>query len=259
MTHTTDASSRLLHRLIHEPTFQLSVDTGRLDAGLRVAEAGHAAGVTIIEMGTPLLKAEGTLNVVPAFRRRFPDALLLADMKTMDGGGFEARIVFEGGANIIDVLALAGTATVRGACGVRDELRRADPAVPRLVFADILLPNHPSTDEAVAVAMQMVEAGVDGVGVHLQSDARRIEPALWHSGPLPDTARAVFAAVGDRVSVQVVGGLSVEQALPLRRAGLNAFVISANLGVNDGAARYDLPPAEMQAHIAHFIRQVGAP
>ena len=36
-----------------------------------------------MEMGTPLLKFEGVGNVVPAFRRRFPEALLLADMKTM--------------------------------------------------------------------------------------------------------------------------------------------------------------------------------
>ena len=31
-----------------------------------------------------VLKNGGVANVVPAFRRRFPEALLLADMKTMD-------------------------------------------------------------------------------------------------------------------------------------------------------------------------------
>ncbi len=54
-------------------------------------------GITIVEMATPLLKNQGVWNVVPAFRRKFPEALLLADMKTMDGGGFEARAVFAGG------------------------------------------------------------------------------------------------------------------------------------------------------------------
>jgi hypothetical protein len=55
-----------------------------LDLGLTVASAALAGGVDIVEMGTPLLKTQGVSNVVPAFRKRFPDALLLADMKTME-------------------------------------------------------------------------------------------------------------------------------------------------------------------------------
>src|SRR4029450_10655921 len=81
-------------------------------------------------------------NVVPAFRKQFPDALLLADMKTMDGGGGEARGVFAGGGNILDFLALAGVDTAKSICAVRDEFRRAGPELPRLVFADIMLPHQ---------------------------------------------------------------------------------------------------------------------
>ena len=69
-------------------------------------------------MGTPLLKTQGVSNVVPAFRKRFPDALLLADMKTMDGGGGEARSVYVGGGNIFDFLALAGVDTAKSICAV---------------------------------------------------------------------------------------------------------------------------------------------
>src|SRR5262245_55370274 len=35
----------------------------------------------------------------------------LADLKTMDGGAFEARAVYAGGGNIVDFLALAGVDT----------------------------------------------------------------------------------------------------------------------------------------------------
>ena len=55
----------------------------------------EAGGIDLIEIGTPLCKFEGVRNVVPIFRQRFPEALILADMKTMDGGGFEARAVYE--------------------------------------------------------------------------------------------------------------------------------------------------------------------
>jgi 3-keto-L-gulonate-6-phosphate decarboxylase len=251
------ASAQLLDRLRSRPSFQISVDTDRLALGLEVAAAALRAGITIIEMGTPLLKCEGVYNVVPAFRRRFPGALLLADMKTMDGGGHEARAVFEGGANIIDFLALAGVATARGICAVRDDYRAAEAEVPRLVFADLLLPPQGPAERAIEAALAMLEAGVDGVGVHLQADARRADPALGPSGYLAEIAARVHERVGATASVQVVGGLSLEQAQGLAARGLKAFVISANLGVADGAVRYGLPAAEIEGHIGRFIREVG--
>ena len=250
------ASDRLRDRLRTQYSFQISVDTDNLKQGLIVAGAALAAGITLVEMGTPLLKLEGVHNVVLAFRQRFPDALLLADMKTMDGGAGEARAVFAGGGNIIDFLAIAGVASARNICAVRDEFRRADPALPRLVFADILLPHQGPADHAVEVALGMLDAGVDGVGVHLQLDARRADPALFASDVLADTARAIFKRVGDTASVQVVGGLSVDQARALARDGLRAFVISGNLGLPDAVARYGLLPKEIEGHIVAFIREV---
>ena len=251
-----NASERVRSMLRSQYTFQISVDTDNLPQGLAVATAALAAGITLGEMGTPLLKYEGVKHVVPAFRKRFPEALLLADMKTMDGGAFEARAVFEGGGNIIDFLALADVASAKAICAVRDEYRSANAQMARLVFADILLPQQGPAAPAVEVARRMVDAGVDGVGIHLQLDARRANPGLHQSSYLADVARAVFDAVGEKVSVQVVGGLSIEQAIGLARAGLRAFVISGNLGVPDAVARYGLPPQEIESHIAAFIEAV---
>jgi 3-keto-L-gulonate-6-phosphate decarboxylase len=251
------ASARVVDRLKTSFTFQISVDVSSLEQGLRVAGAALAGGITIIEMGTPLLKTQGVANVVPAFRKQFPEALLLADMKTMDGGGGEARGVYAGGGNIIDFLALAGVDTARSICTVRDEFRRSDPALPRLAFADILVPQQGPAAQAGEVALRMIEAGVDGVGIHLQADARRADPKLIESDYLGDMARAVFERVGNAAPVQVVGGLSVAQARRLAQAGLRAFVISGNLVEPDTRARYDLPPAEMQRYVAGFIAEVS--
>src|SRR5579864_293994 len=170
---TPTSSARVLDRLKTRLSFQISVDVGTLDLGLTVATAAVAGGVDIIEMGTPLLKTQGVSNVVPAFRKRFPDALVLADMKTMDGGGGEARSVYAGGGNIFDFLALAGVDTAKSICAVRDEFRRAGSELPRLVFSDIMIPHQGPGKQAGEVALRMVEAGVDAVGIHLQSDARR--------------------------------------------------------------------------------------
>jgi 3-keto-L-gulonate-6-phosphate decarboxylase len=166
MTASHPASERVLDRLRSAFTFQISVDVDAIELGFGVAKAALEGGVDLVEMGTPLLKCAGVYNVVPAFRARFPDALLLADMKTMDGGGFEARAVYSRGGNIIDFLATAGVPSARNACAVRDEFRAADPGIPRLAFADILLPHQGPASRAVEVAEEMIEAGVDGVGLH---------------------------------------------------------------------------------------------
>jgi 3-keto-L-gulonate-6-phosphate decarboxylase len=251
------ASARLVDRLRTRFSFQISVDVNTLEQGLDVASAALAGGVDIVEMGTPLIKSQGVANVVPAFRKKFPAALLLADMKTMDGGGGEARGVYAGGGNIVDFLALAGVDTAKSICAARDEFRRADAALPRLVFADIMVPHQGPAAQAGDVALRMLEAGVDAVGIHLQSDARRANPKLIESDYLGDVARAVFDRVGKTAPVQVVGGLSVAQAKRLATAGLRAFVISGNMGEPDSTARYNLPPAEMQRLIAGFISEVS--
>ena len=254
---THPASARVLDRLRSRFTFQISVDVATVEQGLRIAGAALAGGVTIVEMGTPLLKNEGVSNVVPAFRRKFPDALLLADMKTMDGGAFEARAVYAGGGNIVDFLALAGVDTAKAICAVRDEFRGAGAELPRLVFADIMVPHQGPATQAVEVALRMLEAGVDAVGIHLQADARRADPKLIANDYLGDLARVVFERVGKSAPVQVVGGLNVAQAKSLARAGLRAFVISGNLGEPDTRARYDLPSDQIERHVSGFIAAVS--
>ena len=251
------ASARVVDQLRTRFTFQISVDVNTLQQGLAVASAAVKGGANILEMGTPLIKSEGVSNVVPAFRKQFPAALLLADMKTMDGGASEARGVYAGGGNIVDFLALAGVDTAKAVCAVRDEFRRAGPELPRLAFADLMVPHQGPAAHAAEVALRMLDAGVDAVGIHLQSDARRADPKLIESDYLGDMARAIFERVGKTAPVQVVGGLNVAQAKKLARAGLRAFVISGNLGQPDTVTRYNLPPAQIERFVAEFISGVS--
>ena len=252
------ASASLLHQLRTRFMFQISVDVATLQQGLGVAAAALKGGVNIVEMGTPLLKNEGVSNVVPAFRKQFPKAVLLADMKTMDGGASEARFVYSGGGNIFDFLALAGVDTVKAVCGVRDEFRRKGSELPRLAFTDIMVPHQGPAAHAAEVAVRMLEAGVDGVGVHLQSDARHVDPRLIESDYLGEMATAIFERVGKVAPVQVVGGLNAAQAKRLAHRGLRAFVISGNLGQPDGVIRYNLPPAQIEHLVAGFIAEVSS-
>ena len=70
-------------------------------------------------------------------------------------------------------------------------------------------------------------------------------------------ARAVYERIRKAVPVQVVGGLGIAQAKRLVKAGLRAFVISGNMGLADGNARYNLPPAGIQRLVADFIAEIS--
>jgi hypothetical protein len=153
----------------------------------------------------------------------------------------------------VDFLALAGADTARAVCRVRDVFRRSDPERARLAFADILLPHQ--GPRAAEVAVEMLDAGVDGIAVHLQSDARRANPDLSRSGYLADVVRTVREEVGGRAPVQAVGGLTVEQACALVREGVLAFVISANLGASD--ASVGLGPSRRRDPAAHLPFHAG--
>ena len=124
--------------------------------------------------------------------------------------------------------------------------RRSAPCATNLGAPDILVPH------------QGLEAGVEAVGVHLQSDAQRADPKLIESDFLVDTAAPSPSGVGKAAPVQVVGGLSVAQAKSLARVGLRAFVISGNLGQPDTVTRYNLPPAQIERLIAGFIAEVSS-
>jgi len=64
--------------------------------------------VDIIEAGTPLIKQEG-LRIISILKECFPEKLILADMKTMDAGGLEAKLAYDAGADLVTVLAVATT------------------------------------------------------------------------------------------------------------------------------------------------------
>ncbi|KXB01580.1 hypothetical protein AKJ44_02370 [candidate division MSBL1 archaeon SCGC-AAA261F17] len=58
--------------------------------------------------GTPAIKRHGVDSLIPALREVAPEALIVADLKTMDVGGLESRIAFRAGADVSAVLATGG-------------------------------------------------------------------------------------------------------------------------------------------------------
>ena len=95
-----------------EPILQLALDFVDLDRAIRVAEESIKGGVDWLEVGTPLIKSEG-LESIRKIKAKFPDKVIVADMKIMDAGRVEVECAAKAGAYVIDCLGVAPDATVR--------------------------------------------------------------------------------------------------------------------------------------------------
>lgn len=94
---------------------QVSLDLKTLDDGLRMAAIAVEAGADWLEIGTPLVMAEG-VRAVRALRKEYPDHPLVADLKIMDGGYGETTMYAEAGADAVVVMGRAHDATVQRVC-----------------------------------------------------------------------------------------------------------------------------------------------
>lgn len=166
--------------------------------------------VDIVEIGTPLLKRFG-LSAISTVREIAPNVPVLADTKTVDGGKFEAEMVFAAGATFMTVLSCAPEATHTavgevaadlGGWAVLDTITDSgqDPLIPQ----GLMLPDafayvavHSPTD--VRLAGDASTAHIDAVR-QVHQTGRRVSLA---GGISLATFDAVLAAAPEIV---VVGG-----------------------------------------------------
>lgn len=97
--------------MTNKPLLQLALDYFDFAPALAMAQIVHKE-VDIIEIGTPLTKAAGML-AVKTIREMCPDNLILADIKSPDVGGGEAKMAFDAGADWMTVLGAAPLDTVK--------------------------------------------------------------------------------------------------------------------------------------------------
>jgi 3-hexulose-6-phosphate synthase len=193
-------------------TTQVSLDVTTIAEALELARGARRAGVDWLEAGTPLILGEG-LHAVKALREEFPDAPIVADLKTMDGAGLEAEMMLGAGATHVVVMSRAHWASVK-------EMVAVAHGMGREVMADVLAAEDKARD-----ARAMQDLGVDWIILHTGFDERRHVSGV---SPLDDLDR-VIAAVD--LPVQAVGGLSIEQALETVRRGARSVVIGAPLAI----------------------------
>ena len=221
---------------------QISLDIVSIPEALATARVALQSGVDWLEAGTPLIIAEG-MHGVRALRAEFPDAPIVADLKTMDGGWLEAELMAKAGATHVVVMERAHPETIK-------MVAKAGRDLGVKVMGDNL-----GAEDKVAAAKRLEDFGCDFVIHHIGFDERRGLAAAGKPYPSPlDQLREVVVAVS--VPVQAVGGLSVEQAIRTPEFGAPLVVIGAPLAID--ADSFKTSSADLGAILSGICERIHA-
>ena len=200
-----------------QATVQLSLDLTMLQEAIDTAEMALRAGVDWLEIGTPLVIAEGTRGV-RELRARHPNVPLVADLKMMDGAYLETQTMAKAGANMVVVMGQAHAETVELAVKAGHD------------FGLKVMGDNMAMPDAVEGARRLEDLGCDCIVHHVGYDMRTLREERHLEFPTPlDRLREIVEAVD--IPVQAVGGLSVEQATDTPRYGAPMVVIGAPLTI----------------------------
>ena len=189
-----------------KPLIQLALDSLDFEQTLSLAEQ-TAPYIDIFEIGTPCIKHNG-VELVSALRSRFPNKLILVDLKTMDAGEYEATPFYAAGADICTVLGVSGSATMAGVIKA---------AKAHHAEAQIDLINVP---DKLACAKEAAAMGAHIIGVHTGLDAQA-------AGQTPFADLQAIAALGLKVRVSVAGGIKASTIKQVVDAGADIIVVGA--------------------------------
>jgi 3-hexulose-6-phosphate synthase len=182
-----------------------------------LALAGKVAEhVDIIELGTPLVKAEG-MRAVTAIKEAHPDKIVFADLKTMDAGELEADIAFAAGADLVTVLGAAGDSTIVGAV-------KAATKHGKGIVVDLI-----GVSDKAARAREVIALGAEFVEMHAGLDEQAEEGFTF--GTL------LSEGSDSGVAFSVAGGVNASTIAAVQQSGASVAVAGGAIyGADDPAA-----------------------
>ena len=191
-----------------KPVLQVALDLMHIKRAVKICEEAVEGGVDWIEAGTPLIKSEG-VEALRELRRRFPRRKLVADLKTMDVGGFEVEIAAKAGADIVTVMGLADDGTISEAILVGRKYGTE-------VMVDLM-----NVGDKVERAREVMRMGAGYVCLHVAIDEQ-----MKGGQPTQEIVRSI-SELG--IPVAVAGGITAESAPGLLEAGASVIIVGGGI------------------------------
>ncbi len=143
--------------------------------------------VDIIELGTPLIKQEG-LKIIKKFMKfKKP---IVADLKTMDTGFFEAEMAFNNGADISSVCGVSDLSTIKGAIKSARKHRKK-------IIVDLI------NLRDIKKIKQIIKLNPSYIGVHTGIDMQK-------KGQTPMNSLNWISKLIDNKKIAVAGGINLK-------------------------------------------------
>ncbi|MCZ7395600.1 MAG: bifunctional 5,6,7,8-tetrahydromethanopterin hydro-lyase/3-hexulose-6-phosphate synthase [Candidatus Methanoperedens sp.] len=191
-------------RLWNPPYLQVAIDIPDIEAVKNIIKQVPQSDHLIFEAGTPLIKRYG-VDVVHSIREVRPNAFVVADLKTLDTGNLEARMVADATADAIVISGLAPVSTIEKA--IKEAKKTGIYAV-----IDMLNVEKPiSVLKALTVKPDVVE-------LHRAIDVENKTEYAW--GDIP-----AMKKLSERMLVAVAGGIRVETVKEALKSGADIIVV----------------------------------
>lgn len=190
-------------RLWDPPYLQVALDNPNLEAVLNVVRQLPKSDLLILEAGTPLIKRYG-VDVITKLREVKPDAFIVADLKTLDTGNLEARMVADATADAIVVSALAPVPTLEKAIS---EAHKTG------IYAVMDTLNHPDPMDV----LEKLDELPDVVELHRAID---VEDTAYAWGSIE-----AIKELSPKILVAVAGGVRVHTIPDALKAGADILVV----------------------------------
>jgi len=187
---------------------QIALDTLTLDESLELLEE-IVKQIDIIEIGTPFIIEEGLLPV-RVFKAKYPDVTVLADVKIMDAGYYEAEKCFKAGADIVTVLGAAHDETILGAI-------KAAKEYDGKIMVDMI-----AVGDLAQRAKEIDDMGVDYICVHTAFDKQSDDV-----NPLAELE--LINKTINKAKAAVAGGLKLSTIAAVVQIGAEVIVVGGGI------------------------------
>lgn len=160
-----------------------------------------------IEVGTGVIKQYG-VSIIEDIKKRYPEKIVVADMKTCDAGKHEAKQAFEAGADITTVMAYADNQTIVDMLAVAEKHNKR-------VMVDLLgVKNKTRVEELKAL-------NVDLVSLHVGKD-------MQQNAQLQVDMFNLVKGIED-LEVAIAGGINLDSLDEVMAKGPNVLIVGSTI------------------------------